>query len=269
MQKNYRLPLQLAKRSSYGRSQRGFTMVEIMVAMAIGLFLVAGIFQLFVANKQSNRIQNNLSHVQENGRFAIDELGRVLRMAGLKSDPLDTTTFAGTAVVNGVDNGSQGADEVFVSFQGTTGTALAGGAVDCLGTKFLDTSTTVTNHFYLDNDANGVTNLFCSETTAVAPSPQPLVEDVVDMQITYGIDADDNGTAEYYVDATTVTTGTAGVPDWPKVVSVKINLLVASREDAVAQTAQTYNFAGASVTASDKRLYKVFNVTVALRNRLG
>ncbi len=61
----------------YGRRfntrQRGFTMVEILVAMAIGLFLLAGVFQLFIANKQSSHIQNNLSHIQENGRFAISQ----------------------------------------------------------------------------------------------------------------------------------------------------------------------------------------------------
>ncbi|MEE9303912.1 MAG: PilW family protein [Thiotrichaceae bacterium] len=259
--------------AKFKQLQHGFTMVELLVAMAIGLFLVGGVFQLFVANKQSSRIQNNLSHVQENGRFATSELSRVLRMAGLKSDPTDTAAFAtpATAPITGSDNASAGADDVFISFQGVTGLATAGGAVDCLGTRFLPTTpaTTITNRFYLADDTNGVRSLFCSETTAATPNPQPLVEDVSDMQITYGVDTADDGTANYYVNATTVNTGTAGVPDWSNVVSVRINLLVVSGEDAVTTTAQTYQFDGAAVTATDNRLYKVFSVTIALRNRLG
>jgi len=252
-------------------AQNGFTIVELLVAMAIGLFLISGVFQLFIANKQSSRIQNNLSHVQENGRFAINEIGRVLRMTGIKSVPVDTTTFTTAAAITGIDNGSLGADEVFISFQGAVGTATAGGTVDCLGSRYLATSpaTTITNKFYLANDANGVSSLFCVETTAATPDPQPLVENVVDMQITYGVDTNDSGSANYYVDATTVTAGTAGTPDWKKVVSVNLNLLVVSDEDAVTTTAQTYTFNGASVNASDKRLYKAFSITVALRNLLG
>ncbi len=253
--------------------QYGFTMVELLVAMTIGLFLVAGVFQMFVANKQSSRIQNNLSHVQENGRFAISEIGRVLRMAGLKSDPTDTTTFTTVAnvAITGVDNASPGADNISVSFQGVAGSAGAGGVVDCLGTRFFSTTpaTTITNQFYLANDANGVRSLFCTETTAVAPTPQPLVGNVSDMQITYGVDTIGNGDASYYVDATTVAAGTAGVPDWSRVVSVHISLLVVSQQDGVTTTAQSYKFEGASVTATDNRLYKVFSITVALRNRLG
>ncbi|HED34906.1 MAG TPA: prepilin-type N-terminal cleavage/methylation domain-containing protein [Gammaproteobacteria bacterium] len=258
-------------RQSSNMSQKGFTMVELLVAMAIGLFLISGVFQLFIANKQSSRIQDNLSHVQENGRFAISEIGRVLRMTGIKSDPVDTTTFVTSAAISGVDNGGLGADEIFVSFQGAVGTATAGGVVDCLGTKFLAAlpATTITNRFYLANDANGVSSLFCVETTAAVLDPQPLVENVVDMQITYGVDTNNSGTANYYVDATTVTTGTAGVPDWTKVVSVNLNLLVASGEDNVTTTAQTYKFNGASVSAGDNRLYKAFSITVALRNLLG
>ncbi len=252
-------------------SQKGFTMVELLVATAIGLFLISGVFQLFSANRQSSRIQENLSHVQENGRFAITEISRVLRMTGIKSDPVDTTTFVTTAAVSGVDSGSLGADEIFISFQGAVGTATAGGVIDCLGTRFLAVlpATTITNRFYLANDANGVSSLFCVETTAATPNPQPLVENVVDMQITYGVDTNNSGTANYYVDATTVTAGTAGVPDWINVVSVNFNLLAVSGEDSVTTTAQTYTFNGAAVTASDNRLYKVFSITVALRNLLG
>ena len=55
-------------------SQRGFTLIELMIAMLIGVFLMAGIIQIFISAKQGYRLQENLSRLQENGRFAMDFL---------------------------------------------------------------------------------------------------------------------------------------------------------------------------------------------------
>ncbi|MDD1610693.1 MAG: prepilin-type N-terminal cleavage/methylation domain-containing protein, partial [Methylococcaceae bacterium] len=62
--------------------QRGFTLIELMIAMLIGVFLMAGILQIFSSAKQAYRLQENLSRLQENGRFAMDYLTKGVRMAG-------------------------------------------------------------------------------------------------------------------------------------------------------------------------------------------
>jgi len=90
---------------------------------------------------------------------------------------------------------------------------------------------------------------------------QELVEGVVDMQITYGADTDGDGASNYYVPA-----GTAGL-DLSQVVSVKISMLVTS-ENEVAVEPVTYSYNGSDVTAGDRRIYKVFTHTIALRNHL-
>ncbi len=243
--------------------QRGFTLVEIMVAMAISLFLIAGVFKLFIANKQSYRIQNNMSRLQEDGRFAVNQMGSILRMTGYKANSTDTTTFA-TGALTGTDATTAGApDTLSVSFQA----AADGTTVDCLGKKFPATNppTMITNQFYIAPDANGVSSLYCSRTTVPAAAPalvkQALVGDVTNMQITYGVDADNNGAVNFYVTANKVT-------DWSKVVSIHISLLLVTEEDNVATSAQTYHYNGATVTAGDKRLHQVFSLTIALRNRL-
>ncbi len=64
------------------QQQKGFTLVEIMVALAIGLFLTAGALQIFITTKGSNRIQENLSRMQENARFAMHFLTEDIRQAG-------------------------------------------------------------------------------------------------------------------------------------------------------------------------------------------
>jgi len=62
------------------RKQKGITLVELMVAMVIGLILTAGILQLFVSNKQTYRVTENMSRLQESGRFAMHFLTNDIRM---------------------------------------------------------------------------------------------------------------------------------------------------------------------------------------------
>ncbi|MDD2724765.1 MAG: PilW family protein [Methylovulum sp.] len=64
------------------RRQTGLTLIEIMVAMLIGLFLLGGVLQVFVGSKQTNRMLEALSRIQENGRYAMGFLNNDIRMAG-------------------------------------------------------------------------------------------------------------------------------------------------------------------------------------------
>ncbi len=62
--------------------QRGLSLVELMVAMVIGLILMAGVTQVYLSNRQTSRIQEAASRLQENGRFSIQFLARDIREAG-------------------------------------------------------------------------------------------------------------------------------------------------------------------------------------------
>ena len=64
------------------RSQRGLSLVEILVALVLSLILTAGVIQLFVGSKQTYRFHEGLSRIQENGRFALDLLAKDIRSAG-------------------------------------------------------------------------------------------------------------------------------------------------------------------------------------------
>ncbi|MCW9058775.1 MAG: PilW family protein [Gammaproteobacteria bacterium] len=68
--------------ASIQERQQGLSLVELMVAMVLGLILSAGIIQLFVGSKQTYRFHDAMSRVQENARFAIDALSYDIRMAG-------------------------------------------------------------------------------------------------------------------------------------------------------------------------------------------
>jgi type IV pilus assembly protein PilW len=71
-----------APRHQHRIRQRGFSMVELLVALTIGLFLSAGVLQLFLGTRQTYRFEESLARLQENGRYAIEAISRDLRMVG-------------------------------------------------------------------------------------------------------------------------------------------------------------------------------------------
>jgi type IV pilus assembly protein PilW len=63
-------------------SPNGFTLIELLIAMVIGVFLMAGVVQIFISAKQAYKLQENQSRLQENGRFAMSFITQDVRMAG-------------------------------------------------------------------------------------------------------------------------------------------------------------------------------------------
>lgn len=58
----------------------GFSLIEMMVAIVIGMLLTAGIITLFAGTSKTNRIQDALARLQENGRYAMTRIDADLRM---------------------------------------------------------------------------------------------------------------------------------------------------------------------------------------------
>ena len=85
------------------------TLVEIMVALTISLILLAGVMQIFLASKQTYRMQDGMSRLQENARFALHFLDQDLRMAGyhgcssLSAQPNNIVDLNGDGTPDGAD----------------------------------------------------------------------------------------------------------------------------------------------------------------------
>lgn len=67
---------------SSAHGSHGFSLVELMVAITLGLLLTAGMIQLFNSSKVTFRTNDAVARVQENGRFALEILKLQLREAG-------------------------------------------------------------------------------------------------------------------------------------------------------------------------------------------
>jgi type IV pilus assembly protein PilW len=89
--------------------QSGVTLVELMVAMVLGLILLAGVLTVFVGAKHGFNRNQNVGRMQEDARFAIEELTRDLSMAGFYAELVDPASVTADATLDvGTDCGPAG-----------------------------------------------------------------------------------------------------------------------------------------------------------------
>lgn len=82
------------------RYSTGISLVELLVAMAIGVFVMGGAMQVLIGNMRNSTWESQMAYIQENARFAIRVLGDDIRQAGFMGCATDTTQ-----VFNAVDSG--------------------------------------------------------------------------------------------------------------------------------------------------------------------
>lgn len=82
------------------KNEAGLSLIELMVAMAIGTFLLLGIVQIFSSSSLAFRTNEANSRVQETGRFAVEFLRRDARMVGHMGCVNDRTHFAPGAPIS-------------------------------------------------------------------------------------------------------------------------------------------------------------------------
>lgn len=233
--------------------QQGFTLVEIMVAIAIGLLMLAGILQITAASKESSRLQRNMGFVQENIRTTVEILGRDIRNAGYYQDdnPDARILTAPVAIITDTTSDGSGAnnDEITVTYESNT---------DCLGqdTPTIDGNQFAVNHYFISDE-----RLMCRGNGNAAA--QPLVDGVESMQILYGENTDgDPRSANRYVGPDEA--------DLNNVVSVRIALRFHSRE-GVRQGIDNNQYALLDADPfdpadGDRRLRREVTTTISLRN---
>jgi type IV pilus assembly protein PilW len=113
------------RQQTIARRQAGISLIEVMIAMLLGLLLMGGILQVFASSRQSYRVHDAVSRMQEGGRMALEVIARDTRMADFWGCLSDTAR-----VVNNLNNAGAG----FIDFAAGSiaGTEGAGGAPDTL-----------------------------------------------------------------------------------------------------------------------------------------
>jgi type IV pilus assembly protein PilW len=263
-------------KASLMKASRGFTMVELLISITLGLVLLIAVTSVFLGSRQSFRTQEGMAQVQETGRLLSYLMYPYVRLAGYMPDPLnisdpslifDSTVRALTGTndsaptIPGIASSSvlANTDSITVRYLSSADPALSA----CNGATY--TSGLVENTFYVGGqDSNGVWSLMCkvrniatdaSHTVLSTPTPQPLLLGIRDMQILYGVDADTDMVADRFFTAAAVT-------DWTRISSIRITMQVESADNALPP-----GTSGAGVTSSG-RITRPFVTTIQIRNRL-
>lgn len=251
---------------------RGFTLIEVMVAMLLGMVVMFAVSQVFLRNRESVKLLSNFSRMQENGRFGMDHITTLIRMAGYRADigPSMTSAFpvvAGSFPAGAVifaDEGAGGTpDTLNLRYTGTTARPVP----DCEGElhpKAAGATETVSISFSVVNG-----RLMCDSSIAGA-DPVELFENVQDFQLLFAQDEDGKnaGFPRRYLNAAATPANR-----WDEVVGVRVCLTMRSPDNNMTDAAQAYANCSnmltrgtAVTTAPDRRLYKSYITTINLRN---
>jgi type IV pilus assembly protein PilW len=249
---------------------RGFTLVEVMIAIAIGLFLTTVVAHLFVNSRSAYNTTDEISRLQENMRFAYQLLTRTVHLTQYRSSPNMFATgqwglFVGGAIaLDGTNDNVNGSDTLTVRYQGSG--APDGSIVDCFGAE-VAANAIVTNVFSIRQGQNGRLALFCDRSIvgAVQVDQIEIVPDVRAMHILYGEDTDipRDTVADRYVPRTAVA-------NMDSVVSVRVALLFETANAGNRNDLDTrvYNLNGVAVgPLNDTRVRRLVTWTLNLRNR--
>jgi type IV pilus assembly protein PilW len=214
-------------------TQRGFTLVELMIALLIALFLIGGLLTLVQAMKTTSLNQNGLSQLQDSERMAVSLMTDVIQSTGFYPNPQAITTLAAFPVAApftvagqalfGTGNYTDAAPGNTITVRyltNGTGSAAPDNVINCLGNTSAVAATFV-NKFSVNLATQ---TLQCTLTVnGVASAAVPLIGGVESLNIYYGVQSNTavgTGSVDCYLDAATVTAGN----NWGNVKSVKIVL---------------------------------------------
>lgn len=81
--------------------QQGFTLIELMISLVLGLLISAAIIQVFITSQRVDRVQSAGSEIQDSAVFGVQSIEQQLRLANLGNDgvPINDKTAMGGVVL--------------------------------------------------------------------------------------------------------------------------------------------------------------------------
>lgn len=274
-----------------GRRQGGFSLVELLVATALSLWVLMALFTLARGSAASHRTGAALAQMTEEATAVLAQLRLLASQAGYG------------APVGGHESGALlrawqqrpvfGCDGAFAdpgaqiealacaASPGRSSAALAlafqadgvnsllgsdGKPMDCAGNQIDETLTPAGQRYHLSYSRFYLigTTLYCKGSGG-SGQPLALLENVQAFSVRYGVSARGDGRVSAYLPASQVA-------DWQAVVAVRVCLLMRSAEDRILPEPMTYTGCEAQAgprQAPDRRLYRAYATTVLLRNATG
>lgn len=278
--------------------QAGFSIVELMISLVLGLLLMTGVIQVFLSSRQTYATNEAMARQQENGRFALEFIARSARTAGYSDPtfsidkslpspllrdgcaglPASVATVMNNYALCAPDAGGNASDGIGFVMQPQL---IDGVRRDCAGNSLAadedaykaEGEPLVINHFEIiaaagDRPAALGCRAYKFDSVSgvggwtTGPNATPLIEGVDSLQVLYGEDTSgDSRSANRYVSAERVT-------KWNRVRSIRIAVL-ANSINPVLPAPPNRNFIlldAAPLAFADNRARQIFTTTIQLKN---
>jgi type IV pilus assembly protein PilW len=206
---------------------QGFTLLELMIAMTIGLFLAGALITVVQTNKTVFLNQNQLEQMQDSQRMAMTLMADVIQSAGYFPQPWVNTlggtltasgAFANSQAITGVYSAATPGDKISVRYM----TAPQDGILNCSG---LSNANPVggANVIYVNTFAVQTVGTSGQLICTMNGIQYNLVSGVTNLSVLYGVKtnaAASGNNVDTYMNATQVTAGGY----WQSIISVQIIL---------------------------------------------
>ncbi|TDO10526.1 MULTISPECIES: PilW family protein [Halomonas] len=248
------------ERASGLRRQAGVGLIELMIAMVIGLMVVGMVTSYYLSSRQSYQTTVVSSELNNAQRYVMQLVVRQLLQAGYSDAWMtleevfpsfgatnDAPGFAAGQIVVGQAGGATNSSELWLRYQAA---GLAGQPIiDCTN-KAVDKADGVARiRLYVKDNT-----LLCQ--SSINATPQPLLNGVEALQFSY---LDGSGSFQDHESA-----------DWTSVRAVRVELLVSSETDTWdAATQQSFDSQEGTLTFNDRHMRAQLSRTVTLRNIMG
>jgi len=179
--------------------EKGLSLIELMIGIVLASLIIAGVLYIFNGSRASSILIEAESKMLDEAQFSMENMNSVIRMAGYTMDPkggghesiiTDPTAVdpVGGDIIQGVEGG-ESPDEIIVWYEGNND----GSVFDCHGETVSEDSVTGKgilrfNRYFVTETGS----LSCERNINTLNDSliQPLINDVADLQILYGIDTD-------------------------------------------------------------------------------
>lgn len=271
--------------------QHGFSLVEIMISLALGLIISGAVIQILVSNSLTDSLNRAIATTQESGRFIISRMRQELMMVGfydalnpnlsqfvdtveekmfVRNHPVpvpgDFVTRPSLGAIQGLNGQS---DHLVVSMQGLR---------DCRGYKLgyaVDEEFYVVNEYFVESGQLKCRGFDGRVLRGQRPATGhnnhaafTLLDNVLSFRAIYGVtdplDPDGQSRPVRYIDASELAAAYAANA---QVVTIRLAVIIKGDGEANLDKAATFTLLNEnSITAPDKGVYKAFETTITLRN---
>lgn len=157
------------------KRNNGLTIIELLVALVIFSMVIAGIYRVFVSQSRAYTVQDRVVENQQSIRRSMEILLTDLRMTGFDSDHPDSKMSITTPII-------PGANQITVDYE-------------------FDNTTQYSIRYWRDADSQTLRRQLTTikdDGSSVAGPEEILLENVEELNFTYGVDANDDGAMDNY-----------------------------------------------------------------------